>query len=115
MITIGSIDADTQKATTAFLGRLAGRYSLADVVLYGSRARQTHRPDSDADLAVILRAPHERRFDTVRALSGIAFDVMLETGIRIQPVPLWEEEWLHPECFSNPELIENIRKDGVRL
>ncbi len=26
-----------------------------------------------------------------------------------------EDEWEHPERFSNPALIENIRREGVRL
>jgi hypothetical protein len=30
-------------------------------------------------------------------------------------LPLWESEWEHPETFNNPDLIENIRREGVRL
>jgi antitoxin ChpS len=48
-------------------------------------------------------------------MAGIAFDVMLETGVLIEAVPLWEEEWAHPERFNNPALIENIQRDGIRL
>lgn len=52
------IDKATQTATRAFIQRIAGQYDLAEVIFYGSRARQTHRPDSDADLATILRGAH---------------------------------------------------------
>jgi hypothetical protein len=38
-----------------------------------------------------------------------------ETGIRIQPLPIWEEEWAHPEAYSNPRLLQNIEREGVRL
>ncbi|WP_295439097.1 nucleotidyltransferase [uncultured Thiodictyon sp.] len=48
-------------------------------------------------------------------MAGIAFDVMLETGVLVDPIPLWEEEWNYPERFSNPALIANIRRDGVAL
>jgi hypothetical protein len=48
-------------------------------------------------------------------MAGIAFDVMLETGVLVDAIPFWEEEWEHPELFSNPALIENIRREGVRL
>jgi len=48
-------------------------------------------------------------------MAGIAFDVMLETGVLIDPLPLWEDEWTHPERFSNPALIDNIRRDGIPL
>lgn len=115
MNTTKPIDRATQDATRAFIQRITGQYDLAEVILYGSRARQTHRPDSDADLAIILRGAHGKKFDAVRELSGIAFDVMLETGILIQPAPIWEDEWQHPEQFGNPEFIENIQRDGIRL
>ena len=109
------IDAATQKAARAFIRRLGDQYDLAQALLYGSRARNTHRPDSDADLALVLRGPHGRKFDAVRVMSGIAFDVMLETGILIQPAPIWEDEWQHPEHFGNTEFIENIQREGIRL
>ena len=48
-------------------------------------------------------------------LAGIAFDVMLETGILVSPLPLWEDELRHPERFSNPALIANIKREGLRL
>ena len=35
-------------------------------------------------------------------MADVAFDVLLETGIRIQPLPVWEDEWEHPESYSNP-------------
>lgn len=40
---------------------------------------------------------------------------MLETGVLSDPLPLWEDEWQHPEHFRNPSLIETIRRDGVAL
>ena len=48
-------------------------------------------------------------------MAGIAFDVMLETGVLIDPRPLWEDELKRPETFSNPALIENIKREGLRL
>jgi len=30
-------------------------------------------------------------------LDDVAYDVLLESGIRIQPLPIWEREWAHPE------------------
>lgn len=40
---------------------------------------------------------------------------MLETGIRVQPLPIWEDEWAHPENYSNPALLRNIAREEVRL
>ncbi|MFL9867615.1 nucleotidyltransferase [Paraburkholderia fungorum] len=42
-----------------------------------------------------------------------AFDVLLDTGIRISPLVLREGEWQRPETYSNPALLANIARDGV--
>ena len=48
-------------------------------------------------------------------MDDLAYDVLLDSGIRIQPLPIWEEEWNHPEAYSNPRLLYNIEHDGIRL
>ena len=95
--------------------KLEGRYDLAGAFLFGSRARKTHRPDSDADLAVLLRGQPGRFIATKLAMADIAYDVLLETGILIQPMPIWQEEWDHRERYSNPGLLRNIAREGIRL
>ena len=115
MKTLTDIDQKTERAVHAFLAKVASQYDLAGAILFGSRARRDHRPESDADLAVVLRGAHGRRVDEALKMADIAFDVMLETGILIEAIPLWEDEWEHPETFNNPALIENIRREGVRL
>jgi len=66
-----------------FLERAGDAFDLKGALLYGSRARHSHRPDSDADLAVLLRGASRPFLDTKLALADIAFDVLLETGILI--------------------------------
>jgi predicted nucleotidyltransferase len=112
------IDPNTTNAAKLFLGRIADRFDVDRAVLYGSRARRTHRIDSDADIAIIIngkRGDSGERVDAVIEMAGIAFDVMLDTGILIQALPLWQDEYAHPEEFSNPALIENIQREGVVL
>lgn len=110
-----SLDRETLAAARTFLSRLPVQYDLSEAVIFGSRARRTHTAESDADLAVVLRGDHGRRFDVVRSMSALAFDVMLETGVLIQPVPLWEDEWRSPERFNNPALVKNIQREGIRV
>lgn len=110
-----TVDAETDRAVRLFTRQMADRYEVREIILFGSRARRGHRPDSDADLAVLLRGAHGFRSDVALSLADIAFDVMLETGILIEAIPFWEDEWAHPERFANPALIENILREGVRL
>lgn len=109
------MDPKTERAARAFLQKVAGRYDVAGAVLFGSRARDDFRSDSDADIAVLLRGMRKPRVDAALDMADIAFDVMMETGVLVEALPIWEDEWDHPERFSNPALIENIRHQGIRL
>jgi predicted nucleotidyltransferase len=115
MASIADIDSDTENAARAFLEKVAVRYDMVGAILFGSRARKSHRPDSDADVAVVLHGRPGKFVATKLAMADLAYDVLLETGIRIQPLPIWEEEWQHPEAYSNPRLLHNIERDGIRL
>jgi uncharacterized protein len=110
-----AIDPRTEDAVKRFLSRISGRYDMAGAVLYGSRARGAYRPDSDADLAVLLRGERQRLLPTTLAMADVAYDVLLETGINITPLPIWTEEWENPDTYSNPALLRNIARKGVRL
>lgn len=52
---------------------------------------------------------------TKLALDDVAYDLLLDSGIRIQPLPIWEPEWAHPKRYSNPRLLENIAREGLAL
>lgn len=108
-----TLDQETMEAVRRFLGLLHKRYDLAGAIVYGSRARGTHRPDSDADLAVLLNGEHQRFLPVKLDMADLAFDVLLETGILISPLPLWLDEWQHPETYSNPALLKNIGQEGI--
>jgi predicted nucleotidyltransferase len=110
-----TIDGDVARAARAFLARLEGRYATVEALLFGSRVRGAHTPESDADLAIILKGARGDRFKVAGDMAGIAFDVMLETGVLVDPLPLWEWEVANPETFGNPALIENIKREGVRM
>ena len=106
---------DTQRAIHQFLALLAKHYDLAGAILYGSRARGTHRSDSDADLVVLLRGEHQRLLPITLAMADLAYDVLLDTGINIAPLPIWLDEWDHPGSYANPALLHNIAREGIRL
>jgi len=115
MVHRGRIDQATEEAVRRFLALVSSRYDMAGAIVYGSRARGTHRPDSDADVAILIKGEHQRVLTTTLAMADVAYDVLLETGINISPLPVWLDEWEHPERFSNPALLHNIAREGVRL
>ncbi|WP_245675787.1 nucleotidyltransferase domain-containing protein [Halofilum ochraceum] len=112
---IRTIDPETAAAVRQFLAGIVDRYDIAEAIVYGSRARGTHRPDSDADVAVLLRGQHQRFFDVKLDLADTAFDTMLETGILISPLPIWCDEWSHPDRHATPDLLRTIEREGVKL
>lgn len=108
-------DRATDDAVRRFLSRIPEHYDVEGAILYGSRARGTHRPDSDADVALLLRGAHRAMLATTLELSDLAYDVLLETGINITPLPVWLDEWKQPEKHANPALLKNIATEGIRL
>jgi len=110
-----SIDPITEETVRRFLELIRERYDVAGAILYGSRARgMLGGSDSDADVAVLLKGEF-RRFDALMDMSDATFDVMLETGVLIDPLPVRMDDWEHPENYSNPALLRNIDKEGIRL
>jgi predicted nucleotidyltransferase len=106
-----AIDPATVEALRLFTERITAKYDVLDLMLFGSRARGDHARDSDADVAVLLRGGHQRLLPTKLAMADEAFDVMLETGVRIQPLPIWEDEWADPEHYVNSRLLRNITRE----
>jgi predicted nucleotidyltransferase len=104
----------TQRVAEIFLQKLVG-FDVERAVVFGSRARGDNRPDSDLDLAVVLRGERRDFIDTKLAMAGIAFDVMLETGVLVQAIPVWGDDLAHPERFVNPALIRNIAAEGIGI
>ncbi|PRC90987.1 nucleotidyltransferase family protein [Solimicrobium silvestre] len=109
------LDMATAATVKAFMERVTAVFSVRSAILFGSRARGEFKPDSDADVAVLLSGQHGKFMDAKMAMSDIAFDVMLDTGIRVEAIPLWEDEWANPDAYRNPFLLRNIERDGIIL
>ena len=102
-------------AAREFADRVAARWPMRGALLFGSQARGSARPGSDTDVAVLLAGKPGDFVATKLAMDDVAYDLLLESGVRIQPLPIWEEEWAHPERYSNPRLLQNIAREGLPL
>lgn len=109
------LDPATERVARSFLAVVKRQYDVAGAYVFGSQARGDATPESDTDVAILLHGQAGRRMNEAMIMADIAYELMLETGIRVQALPLWESEWENPETFNNPALIENIRREGVRL
>lgn len=114
ILTSREVEAERMVAQ-AFLRRLPDTYEVEQAILFGSRARGDHRPDSDLDLAVVLKGARRDFYDTKQVLADIAFDALMETGVLVQAFPLWDGDLAHPERFTNPAVIHSIAAEGIRL
>lgn len=106
---------DIGEAVLHFREKLAGRFDIVQMILFGSRARGDYHDESDADVAVILAGQPGNFVETKMEMAGLAFDVLLDTGVLIQALPIWERERASPRDYSNPELLENLAMDGIVL
>jgi antitoxin ChpS len=112
---MATIDAETFEAAGAFLAAARRAFPVSGALLFGSRARQESCAESDADIAVFLSGAVGSFVKTKLALADIAYDVLLEKGVLIQPLPIWEQEWRSPDSYPNPQLLANIKRDGIPL
>ena len=107
--------SDARNAARRFFEGITGRFPVTRAMLFGSHARGSAGPTSDVDVVVFLSGPSTSFVATKLALADAAYDVLLETGFHIQPLPVWEEEWAHPDTYFNPRLLRNIARDGQLL
>ena len=104
-------DPRAEAVLVRFRASVSARYGarLERVVLYGSRARGDHRPDSDYDIAVFLENPDSFSMESAR-LAEIGTDILLDTGAVISATPFPAGAWRERTGF-----MHEPRGDGVDL
>ena len=82
---------------------------LERVILFGSRARGDHQPDSDYDIAVFIRDLGSF-YDESGRLAGITTDILEDTGAVISATPFPAGAYRERSGF-----MHELRKDGIDL
>lgn len=104
-------------ALQRFSAEVRRRYGdrLRGLYLFGSRARRDHRPDSDADLAVVLSDGELRHWDEKMNLVDLILDLDLDLYLYLQPWPFTESEWNDPDGSPRATLLRSARRDAKAL
>lgn len=79
------------------------------VVLFGSRARDDARPDSDYDVAVFLKGLSDRWSEADR-IADLTTEIMEETGAFIHAMPYRAGSYR-----DRTPLMHEIRREGLDL
>jgi predicted nucleotidyltransferase len=82
---------------------------LERLVLFGSRARGDHRPDSDYDIAVFIKNPSDL-WDELGTLSEITTAILIDTDAVISAKPFYAGSYRERTAF-----MHELRKDGRDL
>jgi len=109
--------ADVGRALELFAASVNAAYGdrLSGLFLFGSRARGNHEPFSDADVAVILTDQNWELVREARRLARLAHEVLIETGVEVQALPVSREAWDEPARHSEPALVESMRGDAKAI
>jgi predicted nucleotidyltransferase len=112
-MTLTNLSDSEEKALRAYTDMLEGRFGarLLEVLLFGSKARNEARTDSDLDVAVILQQPTAQDLSEVR---GLAFDIWLAYGILLSVRAMSQQGWEKLGSLRSM-FYRNVRRDGITL
>ena len=79
--------------------------------LFGSRARDNFRPDSDYDILIVLK---EKNRSVIDRLYDIVMDILLETGRLVSLKIFSSEEFDRLRAIPTP-FMKNVLEEGKRL
>lgn len=83
----------------------------SEVILFGSRARDEAKEESDWDILILTPYPVDLK--TERKFMHKLFDIQLEYGIAISTFVYSKEDWDTRQSIT--PLYKNIKKEGIAL
>ena len=103
---------EEHKALDGFVAAVRAHYGarLADILLFGSRARGDNDEDSDVDLAVILQNADWEFWTEKRVLSDFALEGILAADLHIHAWPVSRASWDDPATDRDWRLIASMKE-----
>ena len=87
-------------------------FPTAEVILYGSEARNEARPDSDIDLLILVDGD-KLTLSQEDAITTPLYELQLQTGVAISPIVMLKKQWANRPMITPFYL--NILKEGIKL
>ena len=84
----GPTPEQVDKAVRTVVETVRARYDVVTALLYGSRARGDHRPDSDADVAIVINHYDGSLGAFAADFGALTAEALIETGVRVSPMPI---------------------------
>jgi uncharacterized protein len=82
---------------------------LAELILFGSYARETNHPESDIDFAIVFRSSTSRPAIEIAQTSAISSKLSLKYGLMVSSFPTS----LQKKQSSMQGIYQEIRKEGI--
>jgi hypothetical protein len=110
-------EREVDAALSRFAREVARHYGrrLKGIYLFGSRARGDHRPDSDADVAVVLEDGSWVSWEERWTLVHLAYGPSLDSGLEIQPWPFSATQWHTADIRPTTKLVDAARQEALPL
>ena len=87
-------------------------FPAAEVILYGSEARNEARPDSDIDLLILVDGD-KLTLSQEDAITTPLYELELQTGVAISPIVMLKKQWANRPMITPFYL--NVMKEGIKL
>ncbi|MEQ8190324.1 MAG: nucleotidyltransferase domain-containing protein [Candidatus Eremiobacterota bacterium] len=84
----------------------------AHIILYGSRARNNHKIDSDWDFLILLKEKPD--LQKTEAIRDVLYDIELDSGEIITTIIRDINEW-NSTLYKATSFYKNVTKDAINI
>lgn len=91
---------------------LSSKYPNSEMILYGSRARNSANIESDIDLLILL--PEEVKAEMRIDIHDMLYDIALSEDVVISVIVKSVSKWNQPISQATP-LYKSIQQEGIKV